>query len=432
MLKYTTNSTKEKSTSEMLMLKDRMIVVTNVCNLNCGGCSQLIGHFKKNQLWFIEIEDLESQIEILEKYPNKENRPITIFGGEPTLHPKWNEIISILKSHKNSIFWINTNGRAGHKRYQKEDNLVWWVDLHPSSQMFVQTLHAAADIVSLPNDLAYWEKAQKDCPLWNGCQSAIYNGKAYFCETAAAIDWLFEDGKNGWVIEKDKNPFDRSKEEIDEQAKHSCKRCGWCVSDMVARQPSNGPSHVSSFNQQAAKKYSLTVIEPIKIIPWGQKYNSNKEENISIGIWRLNKSSYANCLTGIKEYYGFGKKESIEKGKLIDEWTIFLEDNQVIPEHAMIELIDWMKMEKTRNKPRFHVSIPVYEINSNIFDIKMQKPNSIPVDVVIGFNCNSTERIDDNIFGRLGHRNHTEGYGRSSLWHDQFTDIVGGVIQIKS
>lgn len=36
-----------KNIQDHLLRKGRMIVVTNVCNMNCGGCCQLIGQFKK-------------------------------------------------------------------------------------------------------------------------------------------------------------------------------------------------------------------------------------------------------------------------------------------------------------------------------------------------------------------------------------------------
>lgn len=116
------SKTKETNASEFLFKKDRMIVITNHCNLNCGGCSQLIGQFTKNQLWNITLEDLEKSIQLLKKNPSK--HPITIFGGEPTLHPQWNEIVKLLKSHTPTNFKITTNGRLGHKSKKEGYGLI--------------------------------------------------------------------------------------------------------------------------------------------------------------------------------------------------------------------------------------------------------------------------------------------------------------------
>ena len=428
----------KKSISQHLSEKGRQIVITNLCNLNCGGCCQLIGHFKKEQLWNITLEELENNIKLLEKFPNQ-HAPITIFGGEPTLHPEWDEIVKLLKSHAPTIFWVNTNGRLGHKRYQKEDNLVWWVDLHPDNQLFVQTLYAAADAVKLPNDMAYWEKAQKDCAIWKGCQCSIYNGKAYFCENAGAIDWLFNNGENGWSLESNKNPFNRTKEEIDEQAQHCCKRCGWCVSEIIPRQLSKDPSYVSPYNQGTNNKRALPVIQPMKPQRW-RKYDGAISPSMppSIGIYRLDGDckfskkieEWETTWVGVTSYRAKTKEDALREGQAAHEWTIVLEPNQVFPNQALSCLIGWMCLERTKEKPRLNVSIPVYTISENHYDPDMEEPTTLAKDVTIGFHRDSKETWDDEIYGRLRHRKLMEGSGRPSLWSDELTDIVGGVVSL--
>lgn len=425
------NTKTTPTTSEHLKSKGRMIVITNVCNLNCGGCCQLIGHFEKKQLWFLSLGELHKNIRLLTKYPSDCNQPITIFGGEPTLHPQWNEIMVILKSYAPTIFWVNTNGRLGHKRYQKEGNLVWWVDLHPDSQLFVQTMYAAVDAVKLPNDMAYWEKAQKDCCMWKGCQCSLYNGKAYFCETAAAIDWLYNNGENGWKLDENKHPFKRNKEEIDEQARHLCKRCGWCVTNVVPRQLSKDPSYISPYNKTSKIKHSLMVIEPV---PQHWRTYDTTTLPPSIGIYRL--AGKANCPDartawfGVTEHKATSINEAIIDGRNHYDWTIVLEGNQTIPNQAFSSMIGWLATEATQNKPRLHISLPIYEIPCKEYDPNMAKPSVLPKDVVIGFHKNSKEIFDNGIYSRLGHRNMMEGSGRPSLWHDDLTDIVGAVVSL--
>jgi organic radical activating enzyme len=435
MLKLTSTQKKDNIT-EHLLQKGRMIVINNVCNLTCGGCCQLIGHFRKDQLWFIDLEELERNISLLEEFPNTANTPITIFGGEPTLHPNWNEIVLLLKKHKESTFWINTNGRLGHKRYQKEDNLVWWVDLHPDNQLFVQTLYAAKDAINLSNDMAYWEKAQKDCCMWKGCQSSIYNGKSYFCETAAALDWLYNDGKNGWALSEHTHPFMKTKEEIDNQAKELCKRCGWCVAEKIPRQFSKDPTYVSSYNELEHKKNSLAVIQPVVAKRW--KYYESFGLPPKLGIYRLlgdcsfsEKIKITECSwEGVTYDVAKNIEEALSKGRKSHDWTIVLRANQVIPHQALSSLISWMSAESLKEKPRFQVSLPLFDMSGDCYDPNMNEPLETPKNVIIGFHRESNEVYDENIFTRLGHRNIMEGSGRSSLWHDQLTDIVGGVINL--
>ena len=42
--------------------KTAHIVITNVCNLTCGGCHQHCGNFEKSQLWLISPEEFASHI----------------------------------------------------------------------------------------------------------------------------------------------------------------------------------------------------------------------------------------------------------------------------------------------------------------------------------------------------------------------------------
>lgn len=426
--------------SKHLLSKGRQIVITNVCNLNCGGCGQLIGHFNKDQLWFISLDELEKNIRSLEQHPptDHKNIQITIFGGEPTLHPQWDDIVAVLKRHAPTVFWINTNGRLGHQRYHKEDNLVWWVDLHPESQRFVPTLHASQDVIKLKDDMAYWEKAQKDCELWKGCQSAIYKGKAYFCENAGAMDWLFYEGQHGWEIEDGKHPFERTKEEIDEQARHFCRRCAWCVTDIVGRQSIKEPSHVSSTNYEGIKKrHALPVVEPVRQYRWAEV--AALSEIPSIGIYRLRgevpehiaeKIKQETAWPGVTKYEAEDKQQAVNEGRKKHEWTFVLEANQTIPDAAFAALAGWISRESLREKKRPHVSLPVYTIPAQLYDPKMTDVSAMTKIVIVGFHRDSTEVYDTGIFDRLGHRKETEGSGRPSLWHDKLTDVVGGVVSL--
>ena len=239
------NTTYEQTNGDdKLVFKKRppYITITNVCNLHCGGCSQLCGHFEKEQLWFIDLEQLKINIEIMGEHISKK---IWIFGGEPTLHPKFNEIKEILYSYENYEFIIFSNGRLHDisqcKVEKKENRIGAWV--HDKNnvtflidfkeyygkddipmKMFNPTLVAPIDVLKIKDKKYYWEQAKKHCICWNKCGVTIYNNKAYLCEVAPAFDQISGED-NGWVIEKDKNPFDKTNEEIAKQAEKFCYRC---------------------------------------------------------------------------------------------------------------------------------------------------------------------------------------------------------------
>lgn len=244
------------------------ILITNACNLKCGGCNQLCGHFPKEKLWFISLDELKLAIDTLlvrakewwnqKDYP-EDNKYIALYGGEPTLHPKWNEILDILYSYETTPFMIWTNGRTfpdkeklpktGYSQFihlftcqddtfnhnnnleyrnAHHKNVGYRIDYKDKNIRFQPTLVAPIDIFEEKNPKAYWRKAKKDCLIWNRCETIIYKNKAYYCTVAAAMDCLYHDNAHGWEIKPGENPFNKTEQEIAEQASHFCHRCGWC------------------------------------------------------------------------------------------------------------------------------------------------------------------------------------------------------------
>lgn len=75
------------------------IQITDHCNMACAHCCYSCSPRKKN---FITIEMVEAALELDDGY-------IAIGGGEPTLHPKFWEIIGICLGACDSV-WLATNG----------------------------------------------------------------------------------------------------------------------------------------------------------------------------------------------------------------------------------------------------------------------------------------------------------------------------------
>jgi len=215
--------------SQHLLEKRWILPITNACNKICGGCNEMCGLFSKEKIWFLTLEEIERYINLIKNY----KKELTIIGGEPTVHPQWNEIVEILYKHNDIKFRVNTNGRLGHKPFEIPNrdakNVKYFVDTHPEEQTFFPGFIAAQDVLRIEDPKFYWEKAKNDCPIWSLEGASIYNNKAYFCENAAAFDWMYNNGKNGWIIENDKNPFDKTEREISSQAEKFCYRCGWCL-----------------------------------------------------------------------------------------------------------------------------------------------------------------------------------------------------------
>ena len=252
--------------AEHLQYKRWLIPITNACNLSCGNCAQLCGHFSPDKIWYMPLDKLDHAISTLKRYtgPEKNWNEVTIFGGEPTIHPEWNKIPELLYKHSPMQFRVNTNGRLGQFPFQRDRNVTYYVDKHPASQQFLMTTVAAKDCIpdEAGNPAYFWELAKKDCPIWATEGAMIYNDKAYFCEHAAAMDHLWFDGANGWEIKEDTNPFERTEAEIEEQAHKFCQHCGWCIKEMGRQKVSEKTKCTQSNYDLFPRKQLVQLIEP--------------------------------------------------------------------------------------------------------------------------------------------------------------------------
>lgn len=212
------------------------ILITNACNLKCGGCTQHCDLFHKKEKWFIPLEQLEGNIKALrdDSRTNRRRGEIGIFGGEPTIHPKWKDILEILDANRGP-FVLFTNGIT-NKYKNLPKNTIARVDYKDKKcdRTFCASMYAAKD--ANPKEKSYWDLARKRCYMWCGLDffSIVYDNRAYLCEPAAALDRLILGKKkweesSGWKIESGKDPFLQSDEAIIEQAERFCFRCGCCT-----------------------------------------------------------------------------------------------------------------------------------------------------------------------------------------------------------
>jgi len=96
--------------------------ITNNCNKNCNNCSRMYKSDKKIEN--MKIDDYKYVISCINKKDRYDFRKIIITGGEPILHPKFKEIISLMrKDFPKAELNIQTNGKL-IERYLKILNNV--------------------------------------------------------------------------------------------------------------------------------------------------------------------------------------------------------------------------------------------------------------------------------------------------------------------
>jgi hypothetical protein len=87
------------------------LLLTTVCNLDCSYCFARGETLSEDSPHFISLEHVDQVAEFLKKSGSKS---ITLFGGEPTLHPSFPEIVARFQNDGFSID-LFTNGLVGDR-----------------------------------------------------------------------------------------------------------------------------------------------------------------------------------------------------------------------------------------------------------------------------------------------------------------------------
>ncbi len=174
------------------------IEITNACVLKCSNCTRLVGHSKKP--FFMDLDFFRSAVDSLKNFP----RMIGIMGGEPLLHPQFEEISRYL-----------------HSKVPKERCGLW--STFPKSKKHYAPLiadvygnvllndHTLEDLYHAPVLVAGKDCMRDDFLMWynidhcwiqNSWSASITPKGAFFCEVAAAFDMVLK-GPGGWPVELD-------------------------------------------------------------------------------------------------------------------------------------------------------------------------------------------------------------------------------------
>lgn len=94
------------------------IMIAYACNISCKGCISLSDMPRKG---VIKYDDLYTDIQYWSKYINP--IVVTLFGGEPTLHPQLSQICFTIREYwPNAIIRLITNGYL----LNKHDSKLWF------------------------------------------------------------------------------------------------------------------------------------------------------------------------------------------------------------------------------------------------------------------------------------------------------------------
>jgi hypothetical protein len=170
------------------------------------------------------LEEVEKAIDSLIEYPAH----VGIIGGEPTLHPQFEEICLLMQDklpRSRCELWTNGAKWKKYKDLIEKTFCEVCYNEHEEGNLGIHQplLTAAKDIVE--DKELMWRLIGNCWVQWRWSPSITHKG-GFFCEVAAAQDMLF-DGPGGYEIKPgwwNKNP-----NEFMDQVERYCPNCGGCV-----------------------------------------------------------------------------------------------------------------------------------------------------------------------------------------------------------
>lgn len=241
-----------------------MIDITNLCFLSCLYCSRYNKHLRKDQRASMSLEQIDAALESLRGWPTM----IGIIGGEPLLHPQFEEVCKMVQSkYPREKMAILTSGGPKWDRYRNLVHQTFAVvayNEHSPEQLKVckhQPLTVAIkDAVPDPELRA---QLIDDCWVQRTWCATINHKGAYFCEIAAAQDVIMDGENNAWKVEP--NWWVKTPDQFQDQVCKFCDNCGMAIPmerDLIKNKSEKmSPSIIEMFKAHGLSKMTNEDVE---------------------------------------------------------------------------------------------------------------------------------------------------------------------------
>ena len=221
------------------------IDITNKCTLKCGNCTRYCTLVKDK--YFMPLEDVKRAIDSTLGYTSFTG----IMGGEPLLHPDFDEICRYARSkrdpHQLGLWTTLPKGYEHHAKRITETFYHVYVNDHSRPDIYHwPSLVGVQEVV--PDKNKMWCMIN-DCWVQHSWCASINPRGAWFCEVAGNMAMLFGEGK-GWDVEP--GWWWRSPKDYIEQMEQFCPRCGM-PAPLALRSSMDRIDDVSPLNYEALK-----------------------------------------------------------------------------------------------------------------------------------------------------------------------------------
>ncbi len=229
----------------MIAMDTVQIEITNACVMRCGNCTRFCSLVKKP--FVMPLDEVKRAIDSMVGYPKMTG----IMGGEPLLHPDFEAICDYAREkipyHQLGLWTTFPRGFEKHREVICRTFKHVFLNDHSRPDIYHQPPLIAAHEV-YPNPLEMWNRIDH-CWAQMSWSASINPRGAWFCEIAASLAMLFEEGE-GWPVEQ--GWWGRIPKDFREQVDLFCPRCGFpCETDVVSSMEER--DRVSPVNYQALK-----------------------------------------------------------------------------------------------------------------------------------------------------------------------------------
>lgn len=191
--------------------------ITYHCNFACINCNRL-SNAKNKPRNNLSFEDIKLILINLTKN-NNPLKSITISGGEPTVHPEFLKIVTLVGKYCekfNIFFKLNTNG--GKTFLKIKDKLPPNIHVLNSSKQNNTPFHYKFTLA--PIDFGVYDPEDNPCRESISCGRTLNKNGYFVCPSAAAID-------NFLNLNLGISGYENATEEnLRNRAKDICKYCG--------------------------------------------------------------------------------------------------------------------------------------------------------------------------------------------------------------
>lgn len=263
-----------RNISEMGIIQ---IDITNSCTNRCSNCTRFCGHYTKDRIYFMDKDYFIAALTSLKDFDGI----VGIIGGEPTLHPQFEEFCKIFKELKPNKakrgIWSNTGGNFNKYKDIIDDTFGFFnLNDHTRNIMHTPILVASEDIVLDTNERT---RLIESCWIQN-CWSATINPKgAFFCEVAGMLSYLY-DGIKGWDIIENPDWWKLPLSEYDDQINWACNKCGGAI-PLIPRRSTDEIDDISESSLTRLKNIKSPKIENGLYKIYDKNIDYNQQRNIA-------------------------------------------------------------------------------------------------------------------------------------------------------